>query len=79
MKCNLTIEILFKYYPCTYNTILLKVWWSQNLGHTPNPSVSFFCFKKIIVFNWNWKFLIRVINLPFGLTRFGLERVYCTY
>ena len=21
MKCNLNIEILFKYYPCTYNTI----------------------------------------------------------
>ena len=44
MKCNFTIEILFKYYLCTYNTILLKVWWNQKLGtacanQTPIPSV----------------------------------------
>ena len=47
MKCNLNIEILFKYYPCTYNTILSKVWWDQKLGaacanqkkNTPIPSV----------------------------------------
>ena len=51
MKCNLNIEILLKYYPCTYNT-LLKVWWDQKLGaacanqkkHTPIPSVRDFIF-----------------------------------
>ena len=32
MKCNFNTEILFKYYPCTYNTLLLKVWWNQKLG-----------------------------------------------
>ena len=50
MRCNLNIEILFKYYPCTFNTLLLKVWWNQKLGatcanqkmHTPIPSVTGF-------------------------------------
>ena len=49
MKCNLNIAIIFKNYPCTYNKIVLKIWWNQKLGadcanqkKNPIPSVSLF-------------------------------------
>ena len=49
MDCNLNIEILFKYYPCTYNTILLKepkIWYGMCQPEESHPSVKFFVFKN---------------------------------